>query len=346
MVIGIIGAGIAGLTAGKLLSQAGHEVTIFEKSRGYGGRMATRYAGKDDSAKLDHGVSYFKPRSNEFKQFTAELLENSVVKVWGDKLFLYNGSEIVSKNPFASGATYFAASNGMNSIGKYLGRWSDVKTEARVGGLTHIGSNRRKKRSWMINMNDRSTFEADAVIIAAPAPQAYGIINTTIDEISTLKIIREIDEINYHPQYSLMLGYGKAENPEWDGLVCKNSAIEFASNEASKRSESQECTIVLHASSYFTKKHFSTDPDIVENELINNFAQITKGWGANPEWQQLHRWRYSKPVTILDKPFMEVEADESPLAVVGDYFQGNDLDAAYCSGLKLAQHWVEKFKNQ
>ncbi len=344
MVIGIVGAGIAGLTAGKLLSQAGHEVTIFEKSRGLGGRMSTRYAGKDNLAKLDHGVSYFRPSSEEFKKFTAELLEKNVIKVWGEKIFLYNGSEIVTKNTFASGATYFAATNGMNSIGKYLSRWTDVNTDSRVGGLTHIGSNRRKKRTWMINMNDRSTFEADAVIIATPAPQAYGIINTTIDEISMLKIIREIDVINYHPQFSLMLGYGKSEIPEWDGLVCKNSQIEFISNEVSKRSENQECTIVIHASPNFTKKHFNTDTDIVEQELINSFVEITKGWGVSPEWRKLHRWRYSKPVSVINRPFMETEAEESPLAIVGDYFQGNDLDAAYCSGFKLAKHWIEKFK--
>ena len=38
----IIGAGIAGITCARTLAQAGHQVTVFEKSRGPGGRMSTR----------------------------------------------------------------------------------------------------------------------------------------------------------------------------------------------------------------------------------------------------------------------------------------------------------------
>jgi hypothetical protein len=41
--IAIIGAGLAGLTCGKALQQAGHDVVIFEKSRGIGGRLATLF---------------------------------------------------------------------------------------------------------------------------------------------------------------------------------------------------------------------------------------------------------------------------------------------------------------
>ena len=37
-----IGAGMAGIACARTLVQAGHQVTVFEKSRGVGGRMATR----------------------------------------------------------------------------------------------------------------------------------------------------------------------------------------------------------------------------------------------------------------------------------------------------------------
>ncbi|MFX9626906.1 FAD-dependent oxidoreductase, partial [Acinetobacter baumannii] len=40
--IGIIGAGIAGLTCGEALVRAGHSVRLFDKGRGPGGRMSTR----------------------------------------------------------------------------------------------------------------------------------------------------------------------------------------------------------------------------------------------------------------------------------------------------------------
>jgi len=344
MVIGIIGAGIAGLTAGRLLANAGHDVTIFEKSRGFGGRMATRYAGDDLELKLDHGVSYFSANSPEFQQFTAELLEKKIIKLWGNDFKFWDGEKLIDRNPNQQDRATFTATDGMNSIGKYLSRWVDVKNSERVGGLTHIGENRRKKRSWMINLQSRETFGADAVIIATPAPQAYGILNTTTDEVSTLKMIRDIDEVFYNPSYSLMLGYGNSEIPDWDGIHCKNSSIRFISNEASKHDGDKDCRLVVHSTDVFARKHRHSDEETVKKALLSELSEIAGGWTVTPEWSQLHFWRFSQPAKSLKRPYFEMEIEETPLALIGDYFEGSDIDAAYRSGYKLANHWIEKYK--
>lgn len=346
MVIGIIGAGIAGLTAGRLLAKAGHEVTVLEKSNGFGGRMATRYAGKALETKMDHGISYFESYSPEFQLFTAELLEKKLIRLWGEKFFFYDGDKIMKKNPFSDNRALYTSVDGMNAIGKYLSRWVDVKTGVKAGGLTHIGKNRRKKRTWMINLTASNTFEADAIIIATPAPQAYGLLNTTIDEINTLKMVRVIDEINYHHAYSLMLGYGnKITPPEWQGLICKNSAIDFISNENSKRDAGQECSLVAHSTHSFASSHLDKDRELVLGRLLNELSNITGGWASTPDWKRLHFWRYSRPANIIHEPFLELEDEESPLALIGDYFNGSDVDAAYRSGYNIAEHWIEKFRD-
>ena len=345
MVIGIIGAGIAGLTAGRLLAKAGHEVTILEKSRGFGGRMATRYAGKDKTKKFDHGVSYFRAGSPEFKQFTAELLENNLIKIWGEDISFYDGENLIDRNPNPGASASFTAVNGMNSIGKYLSRWVDVKTETLVGGLTYFGKNRSRKRTWMINLTSRDTFEADAVIIALPAPQAYGLLSTTVDETNTLKMIRVIDDIDYKPCYSLMLGYGNQEVPEWQGIICQNSRLEFISNESSKRKNGQECSLVLHASESFSRKHRNSSSDLIIKEMLEELAVITGGWSLSPEWHQLHFWKFSRAKTVLEQSYLEHEDPEAPLALIGDYFGGNTVDHAYSSGYKLAQDWIKKYSD-
>jgi renalase len=345
MVIGIIGAGISGLTAGRLLSKAGHEVTILEKSRGYGGRMATRYAGKNNNSRLDHGLPWFTAHSPEFQSFTAELLEKKLVQVWGERFPFFDGERLQPENPILPSSPVYTSVNGMNAIGKYLARWVDVKTESRVGGLTHIGANRRKKRSWMINMSASDTFEVDAVIIATPARQAYGLLNTTIDETETLKIVRDIDEVLYAPSFSLLLGYGDQPKPEWQGIMCNNSTIQFISNEGLKREGDQENTLVVHTSPAFTRAFKKADEEQIKGELIGELSRIAGGWAANPDWHQLHFWRYSRALGILPHPYMELSKMDSPLAVIGDYFEGNDVDAAYRSGYKLAKHWIEKFSD-
>lgn len=342
MVIGIIGAGLSGLTAGRILAKAGHEVTIFEKSKGYGGRMATRYAGKELASKMDHGLSYFGVKSDEFREFTAELLDHGLIQTWGDDFAAYDGEKFLDSAPNQSSAALYTSKGGMNKIGKYLSRWVDIHTESKVGGLTYFGTNRSKKRSWMMNLTSSKTFEADAVIIALPAPQAYGIISSTIDEINTLKIVRQIDEVSYRPAFSLMAGYGSQEAPGWQGVMCRNSLLDFISNEKLKR-DSQETSFVLHASESFTRKHRNADEEDVSKKMLGEFAEIAGGWAASPEWQQLHFWRYSRAEKVIDSPYLELEDEDAPLALVGDYLNGNTVDDAYRSGYVLANDWVKKF---
>lgn len=345
MVIGIIGAGISGLTAGKILAEAGHEVTILEKSRGYGGRMATRYAGKSNQLKLDHGLSWFSPESAEFKAFIADMLEKKLIRVWGQNFLFFDGEVLSSSNPNNDTSPKYTAVDGMNTIGKHLSRWVDVQTEAKVGGLTYIGNHRTKKRPWMINMSSSRTFEADAIIIATPAPQAYGIINTTVDEIDTLKIIREIDEINYNHVTTLMLGFSNMDVPDWEGIVCKNSPIQFVSNESSKRESGGECLLVVHASHAFSAANQNEDNETVIGKLTSALAEVTGGWVTAPDWSQLHFWKFSTPKSYLKAPYMEIQEKEAQLAVIGDYFNGKGIDAAYRSGLALGRHWAEKYSD-
>ncbi len=344
MVIGIIGAGLSGLTAGRLLAKAGHEVTIFEKSRGFGGRMATRYAGKDLGTKLDHGIPYFTAQTSEFRSFVAELIEKGIIRTWGRNFSAYDGENLINKNPNDSRDVIYTSTNGMNKVGKYLSRWVDVKQESKVGGLTYIGKNRTKKRAWMINMTTSKAFGFDAVIIALPAPQAYGILSTTIDEINTLKIVRRLDEVNYRPSFSLMVGYEDIEQPDWQGIICNNSILDFVSNESSKRDNSVESTFVLHANAAFSRKHRDGDRDLVSREMLAEFSQFAGGWAASPVWHQLHFWRYSRPQVQIKKPFFELEDKNAPLALIGDYYNGDGVESAYKSGYDLANHWIEKFK--
>jgi hypothetical protein len=61
--IAIVGAGMAAITCARTLVQAGHQVTVFEKSRGVGGRMSTRSSA---FGTFDHGTQYFTVRDRRF----------------------------------------------------------------------------------------------------------------------------------------------------------------------------------------------------------------------------------------------------------------------------------------
>jgi renalase len=57
--IAIIGTGIAGLSAAQALTETGHTVHLFDKSRGSGGRMSSK---RSDAGSLDLGAQYFTAR--------------------------------------------------------------------------------------------------------------------------------------------------------------------------------------------------------------------------------------------------------------------------------------------
>jgi phytoene dehydrogenase-like protein len=54
---------MAGTACARTLLQAGHRVTVFEKSAGLGGRMATRQSA---FGSFDHGAQYFTVRDPRF----------------------------------------------------------------------------------------------------------------------------------------------------------------------------------------------------------------------------------------------------------------------------------------
>ena len=66
--IAVVGAGIAVITCARTLIQAGHRVTVFEKSRGAGGRMSTR---NTEFGSFDHGAQYFTVRDERFEHALA-----------------------------------------------------------------------------------------------------------------------------------------------------------------------------------------------------------------------------------------------------------------------------------
>lgn len=72
--VAIIGAGISGLA---LANKIGHiaNVTIFEKSRGFGGRVATR---RVDDFSFDHGAQFFKVRDPDFKEYIKPMIEEGI----------------------------------------------------------------------------------------------------------------------------------------------------------------------------------------------------------------------------------------------------------------------------
>ncbi len=75
----IIGAGLAGLMAGRVLADAGKRVLLLDQGSHVGGRLATRQIG---GGAADYGAQFFTVRDPEFSAFVSRWLAEGIVFEW------------------------------------------------------------------------------------------------------------------------------------------------------------------------------------------------------------------------------------------------------------------------
>lgn len=341
MIIAVIGAGISGLTAGSLLAKAGHHVTVFEKSKGFGGRLSTRYAGEANAVKLDHGAPYLAAGGAEYTAWLDSLIQAGVLAEWTDHVAFHDGHQFYAEHPNRERERMVMAPRGMNSLGQHLGRYVDVIQNKKASGITLVAPGMKHKRSWVVNFDDSSVFEADAVIVATPGPQAQGIIQTSQDEWGIKFLIRQLSDVVYESAHTLMAGYGDRAQPDWKAIACQNDVISFVSNERSKRPNSPETTLVVQSTSAFAHDMAKAEPEEVQKKMVQALSEVAGSWSGFPLWTQSHFWRYYRCVAPIEgMSYLELENSNAPLAVVGDYIGGTTVESAYLSGKRLAEHWI------
>ena len=96
----VVGGGIAGLTAARALRASDQSVLVLEKSRGFGGRAATR---RWEEMPFDHGAQFFTARSAEFRTQVDDWLGRGVCFEWSRGF--HRATEDGSK-PQASSSAY------------------------------------------------------------------------------------------------------------------------------------------------------------------------------------------------------------------------------------------------
>lgn len=344
MIIGIIGAGIAGLTAGRHLARHGHEVIVLEKSNGFGGRLTSHVTGPTKDVKVDHGVPFISSGSAIFSEFISELKQQGLIREWTDTFSLHTSEEFYPVHPSKESEQTYVSSDGMHAIGKYLSRWMDFRLNQKVGGITMVAPGKLRKRPWVVNFSDSTILELDALIIATPAIAANGVLQTAQDELAIRYLTSLLAKVKYDSTYTLMAGYGKREIPEWKGIYCQNRVLGWVSNESSKR-DTDILTLTAQTNAEYTTDNMSTSQEQIINDMLRELGSISGSWAANPEWRELHFWQYFKCVNPMDESFLESFDNNCPLALVGDYLGGNSVESAYLSGLRLAEHWLNKFPN-
>ncbi|HLO51607.1 MAG TPA: FAD-dependent oxidoreductase, partial [Kamptonema sp.] len=319
------------------LRQAGYSVVVIEKSRGAGGRVATR---RLHNTRADHGIRYLEPQGEMVQQLIEIMCDRNLLQLWTETV-----SDFGSKSSHSLLNRYVSAA-GMNSIGKFLATHLEIWFSRRVIALTPTNS-----KTWHLTLEVLGDSEhpaeltAAAVVVAIPAPQALMLLTTTKG--LTSEFIDKLRSVEYDPCITVMAGYSPerhqdlaTQDLEWKAISFPNdSYLAWIGLDSSKRQESQQPVFVVQSSASFAENYLEV-PDLQQagKQLLERAGEHLMPWLSTPEWLQVHRWRYAfcqnpLPVSCL------TSTNPPPLVCAGDWCNGNQIEGALNSGVAAAS-WV------
>ena len=297
----IIGAGMAGLSAARILSQKGHEVTVLDKGRGVGGRMSTRTI---ENAKADHGAQYFSVKTPEFQVLISEFQSENITAEW-----LLAQRENVR----------YVGAKGMNMIPKKIASTLNVLVNEKV---VLIENN-------IVKAESGNVYDFENLIITIPIPQVIDLFqNSKIDFSENDKIV--LNKIEYEPCIAVMAVLKELTQIVSGGIILENQSVAWIADNFQK-GITEIPTVTVHASPAYSAKRFDDDLQEVSKELLSSVNQYIKP--ENIISFQTHRWKFSNATKRYDKPFYQIENQNMYLA--GDGFGMGNVEGAFLSGYYL-----------
>eukprot|EP01037_Dinobryon_pediforme_P002427 gene2427-2462_t len=309
MKIGIIGAGMAGLACAQVLKQAGHDVSLFDKGRGPGGRMSTRkLATAQGEAGFDHGAQYFTARDGGFSAQVAQWCALGVAAAWPQ-----------------AGCDAFVGTPAMNAPIKALAADQTVHFNSRIDRISNDDA------GWTLNgINADIAFIQSGfshIVLALPAEQTAPLVAAYDEDMAD-----HARATPAQPCWTIMLAFDGRVDFAPDTIRAAG-AIGWAARNSAKPARSGPEAWVIQATPEWTRAHLDLSGEVVSSLLLNAFAKHI-GTGL-PELlgQSAHRWLYARSGTLgishLWNPALK-------LGCCGDWLLGPRVEAAWMSGTALA----------
>lgn len=331
--IAIVGAGVAGLTCAKRLQDLGFGVVILEKSRGVGGRVATR---RLQDTWADHGLPYLSIQGNLTEELVQNLCQQNICSPWLDSIFQLSASGEIQS--YSTDSAYVSAT-GINAIAKFLATDLEIWRSCRVFKLTLTSA-----QTWQLNIetdaNSPHVVEAKIVVLAIPAPQALILIEASTIKNLAPSFLNDLASVQFDPCLAVMASYDTQSQfnlTQWQGLrIEENSDLSWVCLESSKQTNAELPIAVFHSTASFAQTYLDTSNlEIAGQHLLDTASQLLFTELSSPLWFQVHRWRYALPQSFLSVPCL-VTTEPLPIVCCGDWCGGKNVESALHSGFTAA----------
>lgn len=302
----IIGAGVAGLACAQDLRAAGVDVVVYEKSRGPGGRTATR---REGTLRFDHGAQHLDPGALDGTPAAA------TVAAW---------------RPRRTGDLRATAPLGdvpvptMSAAARALADGVTVTARTLVQPLRALADG-----GALLTTADGPLPPADRVVVAVPAPQAAVLLQHISPPLAAAAFA-----VPYDPCWTAMVAWDRALNLPVDVHDAPGDDLAWAAAQAPRPGREPGERWVLQASAAWSAEHLEDAPESAALALLDRFAGTVAAAVDLPQPALLtaHRWRYAEP----SAPLPERCLTAGPLAVAGDWLGGGRVAGAIASGRAAA----------
>lgn len=320
--VAVVGAGISGLFAARTLADHGMKVTIFDKSRGVGGRMASRRV--DGQSRFDHGAQYFTARDVRFQRYVDSWLKQGIVAPWPDskqRIVVLKDGSIQSES---KSQDRFVAVPAMNSICKHLSAGLSIQKQTRVANVQKSGD-----RIDLFAEDDSRLGTFDRLVVSAPAGQ-------TAELLSNFPSLAEpISQIEMAECFAAMISFAHPLTEDWVGAFLHDSFLTWAARNSTKPSRNHQLeNLVLHADAQWTMKHWEEDPEKVALLMLNEFWRVS-GIESQPTLHlNGHRWKFA--IANAEDTQGCYFDNDTGIVACGDWAHGSRVEGAFLSGMSAA----------
>jgi renalase len=344
--VAIVGAGVAGLACARTLLERGVEVSVFDKGKRPGGRVASHRSPELD---VDLGASYFTVRDERFGRVVSAWIRDGVVAPWDGRMgALSSGAERPVETP---PLTRFVGTPSMSSIARHLAREVVVNSSHRVDAIERKNDRFRLfgaigEAGVTLGPRDASALDRlvdvgdfDVLLMFLPADQALSLVTPLSPSLS-----EAVSRVSCEP--CLALGFVPENNAlrefQFDGLFVGRDGdpdrrVCWLARESSKpqRRTLEHETWMVHASPEWSRANLREPEDVLKAALLGEVARLLKISPFGAKATILRRWAFARaPAASLDAPLFE---EDIKLGLGGDWSLGGRVEGAFLSGVSLAR---------
>lgn len=322
--IAIIGAGMAGLSLARRLSSHA-DVSVFEKSRGLGGRMATR---RRPQGTFDHGAQYFTVRNADFHDALEGAIDRGVVQAWAVPLMKTDADGHAHR--LEDRAPRFVAVPGMTALAKLMAERLQVLGDQRITALEG------RAGDWFLTTPDTRHGPFHWVVSTAPAPQTLDLLPLSASDRAAIASVR------MNGCFTLMVRLPDASELPFCASQVEHPVISWLAANHSKPDREPGRALVVHANNQWSDAHLEDPPEAVRDLML----EALKALFPSIAWDDavsvdLHRWRFANVEQPLGRAFVLDPALK--IGACGDWCLGNRVEAAFLSGNALAESLIAAF---